>query len=408
MALLQRLLSFGLVPLIALVALQLFSPGTLHDVRDTLLSYINVGAAPLARSDTPLIVTAFPHFSHYEKIAKVAVGLAELGYPITFITGRIFEKEASSLHPNIKYYPQLGEADKLSEEDYKTFASLPPGSEEAELFIQKAAIVDGMKASHDTLQQVFRDFRAQYGDSKPLLSFYDSVVVGHIPVLLGAPGIRPDASFAIGIHPITLDSNDTYPFHIDKLPEKGPDARAIHWKAYQARHEHYRTREFDLYWWAKLRELGAIQDTYPSFLHGVVALPEHLMALGVPEFEFPRSDLRSNLHYFGALKSAKKTAPKPADLPSWWDDLAKAKKEGKKIVAVSQGTVEINFNDLLVPTLEALKDRDDVLVIASTVVMEPEDVPDLVLPANARAAKFIPYDDLLPLVRPPLYLTGLC
>ncbi|KAH7353160.1 hypothetical protein BKA66DRAFT_553835 [Pyrenochaeta sp. MPI-SDFR-AT-0127] len=400
----QRLLSLALVPIIALLVLQILSPNVFQNAHTFLQPYIS-STSPRhhkdlipSRFETPLIVSAFPHWSHYEKIAKIAVILADLGYPITFITGRIFEKEASNLHPNITYYPLLGKADKITEEEFQTFISLPSGSEEAELYLQKVALVDNMPATHETLQQVFQKFRGRYGVKKPLLSFFDIVVMGHLPILLGAPGIKPDVSFAVSCHPLSIDSNDTYPFHVDKLPETGPDAKRIHWRAYQDRHQHYRTRELDLYLWKKLQNLGAVQDTYPSMLHAMGTLPDHLMTLGIPEFEYPRSDLRKNIHYFGALQAAQIDSAQEDILPLWWDDLAIAKQEGKKIVAVSQGTVATNLNDLLIPTLKALEDRKDVLVIASTVVVEPSEVPGLILPANARAAKFVPYNLLLPYI----------
>lgn len=84
--------------------------------------------------------------------------------------------------------------------------------------------------------------------------------------------------------------------------------------------------------------------------------------------------------------------------PDWWGDVARAKQDRKRIVVVSQGTVETNLEDLLLPTLEALKGRDDVLVIASTVVAEPDETPGYRVRGNARVTKFVPYDLLLPYV----------
>jgi hypothetical protein len=407
MAVVHRVLSLGLVPLIALIAMQLYSPNILRDAWNVLLPYLG-GSLPYhdpvfpgnpPRSDTPLFISSITHWSHFEKIAKVAVAVAELGYPITLITGRIFEDKASALHPNIKFHPLQGQDDKLTGEQYAALASMSP--KEAELFMMKIVLVEGMPTTHDTLQQVFRNFRAQHGDDKPLLSFYDMPVTGHLPILLGASGIKPDTSFAIACHPIALDSNDTYPFQVDKMPETGPDARAIHWKAYQDRHENHQTRELDLAWWAKLRDMGAIQDKYPSILHAMASLPEHLMTMGIPEFEWPRTDLRDNIHYFGALKQTRHSDKKmqKLDLPDWWDDVTEAKAHLKKIIVVSQGTVETNLSDLLLPTLEALKDREDVLVIASTVVVDPEEVPGWTVRGNARVTKFVPYELLLPIVR---------
>lgn len=175
----------------------------------------------------------------------------------------------------------------------------------------------------------------------------------------------------------------------------------MHAKAYKEYYSEYYVKELNEAWWAKLREMGAVQDRYPGIMEAFNMAPDHLLTLGIPEFEFPRSDLRSNVHWFGAFKKAgakgddKKKKP---ELPSWWDDIAKAKSEGKKIVAVSQGTVEADLEDVLLPTIEALKERDDVLVIATTVLVEPGDVKNLVVPGNTRVAKFVPYDLLLPLV----------
>lgn len=404
MAVAQRLLFLGIVPLI-IITFHVLYPSVFGNIQESLSSVSNVWrltsvtpVAPLSRSETPLFISAVVHWSHFEKIAKVAVALANLGYPITLITGSIFEKESSNLHPRITFYPLQGGADKLTEEQYATYASLDPGSEEAELFIMKSVLVGGMPAGHDTLQKIFQDFQKQYGDSRPLLSFYDLPVTGHLPILLGAQGVKPDVTFGISCHPIVLDSIDTYPPYVDKMPDSGPNAWELHDRAYGERHNHFRTGQLDLAWWVKLREMGAIQTEYPSILHGMASLPDHLFTMGVPEFEWPRSDLRPNVHYFGGLRQPNATAPSKENLPSWWDEIAQAKKEGKKIVAISQGTVAADMQDLLIPSLEALKDREDVLIIVSTVVMEPDEVPGLVLPANARATKFVPYDLLLPSV----------
>jgi hypothetical protein len=64
------------------------------------------------RSSTPLIISATPEWSHVEKIASVAVALAELGYPITFIVVRKFAAQVSALHPNIHFAPMRGADDK--------------------------------------------------------------------------------------------------------------------------------------------------------------------------------------------------------------------------------------------------------------------------------------------------------
>jgi UDP:flavonoid glycosyltransferase YjiC (YdhE family) len=60
---------------------------------------------------------------------------------------------------------------------------------------------------------------------------------------------------------------------------------------------------------------------------------------------------------------------------------------------VTQGTVaNADFDALLFPTIDALADLD-VLVVGST---GGRDIPQRALPANARIARYLPYDRLLP------------
>jgi hypothetical protein len=403
MAFFQRLLALAFIPIIALVSLQAWYPHTVEHVQDALQPYfsgtalVNLFPEPLPpRSEIPLVITAFPHWSHYEKIAKIAVVLADLGYPITFITGRIFENEASSLHPNITFYAIHGKADKMTAEDYEEMKRFKPGSKEEELFMMQKSFIESMPDQRDTLEHVFQDFSDQYGDTKPLISMFDVPYLAHHPILLGASSVKkPDSSIGLNCHPILLNSIDTFPSHLGRPPHNGPDAQAIHREANKPEHMDFTTREISRAYWKKIQELGATKDYGWQLYHVLQAVPDHLMTLGVPEFNFPRSDLRPNVHYFGALPSSKRRNT-DVKLPEWWGDIPKAKQEGKKIVAVSQGTVGLNLKDLLIPTLEALKDRDDILVIATTVAVEVADVPGLFIPKNTRAAKFVPYDLLLP------------
>ncbi|MFC5857377.1 glycosyltransferase [Agromyces flavus] len=83
-------------------------------------------------------------------------------------------------------------------------------------------------------------------------------------------------------------------------------------------------------------------------------------------------------------------SPATAELPEWWHEL-----DGDRpVVHVSQGTIDNkDFDRLIRPTLDALADRD-VLVVAATGGRPVWELGEL--PANARAAEFLPYDRLLP------------
>lgn len=114
-----------------------------------------------------------------------------------------------------------------------------------------------------------------------------------------------------------------------------------------------------------------------------------IIASGSPLLDFERTDRPDSLHFVGELRMPTPTSPA---LPAWWRDL-----EGRRVVHVTQGTQNIDPADLIRPTLEALADRDDLLVVVATGV-PGDDEPPFPVPSNTRVAGFLPYTELLPLV----------
>jgi MGT family glycosyltransferase len=110
----------------------------------------------------------------------------------------------------------------------------------------------------------------------------------------------------------------------------------------------------------------------------------------VETFEYPRASLPPQVHYIGPL-----LPDRAADqqLPSWWADVKAAKAAGTPVVLVTQGTIATDPSELISPTLRALE-FEDVFVVATGV---ESTVPES-LPPNARAAEFVPFVPLMPLV----------
>src|SRR5262249_17566681 len=118
-----------------------------------------------------------------------------------------------------------------------------------------------------------------------------------------------------------------------------------------------------------------------------VELADAYMQLTVPGFEFPRVLPRS-VRFVGALPAV----PNQAPLPPWAPELD----GGHKVVLVTQGTVANNdFGMLVAPTLAALADERDLLVVVTTGGRPVEAIPGSV-PANVRLATFLPFEWLLP------------
>jgi UDP:flavonoid glycosyltransferase YjiC (YdhE family) len=111
----------------------------------------------------------------------------------------------------------------------------------------------------------------------------------------------------------------------------------------------------------------------------------------VPGLEYPRGDLPPQVHFVGRLALPAATDPV---LPSWWPDLTAARAAGQPVVHVTQGTLDLVLDDLVKPAIAGLG-TDDVLIVCSTGAAPQTRIG--ALPANARAAPFLPYDRLLPL-----------
>lgn len=117
----------------------------------------------------------------------------------------------------------------------------------------------------------------------------------------------------------------------------------------------------------------------------------HLQAC-VPEFEYPRQDLPSEVRFVGALRPEPATVPK---LPPWWAEFLA---DDRPAVLVRQGTLRPDLTELVLPTIAALVGAG-LQVVVTTGAGSMADlraglrhgVPDWL-----RVARWIPYEDVLP------------
>jgi len=122
---------------------------------------------------------------------------------------------------------------------------------------------------------------------------------------------------------------------------------------------------------------------YANFFYDFYDNPDKVLATSIPEFDYYRSDLPSSIEYIGPILPTKSN---DFITPKWWPELD----SGKKIVLVNQGTLSMDISDLILPTIEALR-NEDCIVIAVPVKEEIKDLPD-----NVRISEFVPFASLLP------------
>lgn len=374
----------GLVPL--LFAVLYFQLGNLTSIFNHATQIL--GQQP-ALTKPPIIMAATPAFSHMEKITTITQGLIARGYPVHFISGPEFADYIESI--GATYIGIEGQGPQiLSNEDLGQFISLR--GDEQEVFAFKNIFIKTVPAQYRTLQRTFREFRDQYGEKEKMIFLFDCTFGGLGPVIHGAPGLRPDASIAIGLAPYAAASNDTFPFRSGRYPDTSPESQKVHFEAQQAHsREHPIDTPVKAAIDALLVEMGATTTT-PSLYDMMVRASDVYLQYGVPAFEWERSDWRPHLRFMGAPVAV---GIAEHSLPEWWGDVLEAKAAGKKIVAVSSSSVVYDTSALIKPALQAFGAREDVLVVATLVTSDVE-MLDFDIPANARVAKFIPLDLALP------------
>jgi UDP:flavonoid glycosyltransferase YjiC (YdhE family) len=83
--------------------------------------------------------------------------------------------------------------------------------------------------------------------------------------------------------------------------------------------------------------------------------------------------------------------PNQAEIPSWAHDLDGS----RKVVLVTQGTLtNDDFGELVLPTLQALANEPDILVVVTT-GGRPVETLEGPLPKNVRVARYLPFEWVL-------------
>ncbi|KAI1390517.1 glycosyltransferase family 1 protein [Hypoxylon trugodes] len=231
-----------------------------------------------------------------------------------------------------------------------------------------------------------------YGASLPNGLKVEDVLLGSACVSVTVPAIR-----SIDLPPVG------YPFSFDPSIE-GRARNAKLWERSWTPKARNLTALLD----TKMREAGASRTVNEVFLSGAnYKCYETIFQLGVPGFEYPRSDWPSGFKFAGLVqgppKSAPQAPPKDPDFP-WWPEIVANSSlpptKRKKIILVAQGTVEIDPHDLIIPTLRAFADKaDSVLIIAilgwKDAYLSPELYGSDEVPTNARIADYLSYDAAL-------------
>lgn len=319
-----------------------------------------------------------PIQGHVAPIIAIARDLVSRGHRVTVLTGSRFRdavEAAGATHRalgGIADYDDRVMQDLLPDRDrYRGIAKLQYDVQT--IFVR-------------TMPDQFAGLESAIAASAPDAILVESAFAGVFPLLLagrsdGRPAHPP--VLAVGVLPLGQTSADVAPYGLGLLPMPGVLGRLRN-RVLNAVVQRIAFRATQRLANDVMHSLG--RPKLPTFVLDSSRLHDRFLQLSAEQFEPPRRDLSPNLRFVGTVLPP---APEAGPLPEWWPELDGA----RPVVHVTQGTIDNKDLDRLIrPTLEGLADRD-VLVIVSTGGRPVDELGEL--PANARAAEFLPYDLLM-------------
>jgi UDP:flavonoid glycosyltransferase YjiC (YdhE family) len=337
-----------------------------------------------------VVIGALPFVSHFTPMRTIAQHLVALGYQVTLITSSCFRPSIEAIGATC-FVPS--EWKDFDESSLSPSSSIPASTGPVPRINLVASLwfINAIPLQFNAVQEILKSSHAE-NPSRPVVLLPESSFLVSLPILLGAPGWRPKGVISVGNIPILDVSADTPPPSSGLVPDSSPKGRKRNEELNKAYLESTTILRTELK--TVLRSLGA-KETDQYRQNAVLNLSTIYLQLCPESLEYPRSNAPPTLRFTGGLPRPKQQHLDPSQLPDWWSEIVC--RGTTKLVAVSQGTVATRPEALIIPTLEALKDQHNILVVVALGKRGATLPAEYSIPKNARVADWIPFDSLLPI-----------
>ena len=330
-----------------------------------------------------ILFANFPADGHFNPLTGLAVHLKNLGHDVRWYTGRKYEDKLTKL--GIPFYPlkraidfSVGEPDQIFPER-KHFKSQVA---KLKFDIKHAFVLRGPEYYRD-IEEINRSFSFDI-----MISDNCFTGISFVKQLLEKPVI------AIGVVPLPETSKDLPPSGLGLTPSSTFFGKRI---------QDLMRLLTDKFVFGESKKL--IDHIYDG--HGMKKIKGNLFDVicreadlllqsGTPGFEYYRSDLGKNVRFIGPLLPYNEKKKQRYQLPPAYNHYHKK-------ILVTQGTVETDVEKIIVPTLEAFK-NSDVLVVVTTGGSKTQELRVRYPYANVLIEDFIPFSDIMPTC--DLYVTN--
>jgi UDP:flavonoid glycosyltransferase YjiC (YdhE family) len=316
------------------------------------------------------LVMTGPYAGHVTPFVPIARRLVERENEVVWITGREYRVQVEAT--GARFHPLPKESDPNGMDVYEFYPELKKlkGLGQMRWWV-KHVFLDASFREIEAIGTVLADFPAE-------VLVGDSVTAG----LYLRSEMRGPPSAEISVLPLCLPSCDAAPYGLGLLPGDScltrTRNRLLNLLIFRGLLRDITTHTNDI-----RRRLGLKPLTGPLFerMYETISL---VMVISTPAFEYPRRDQPGHFHFVGPILREPDRAFQP---PAWWHNLSGP----EPVVLVNQGTIAKVLDDLIVPTIQGVKDQQ-----MQVVAVPVQDNQLGELPPNVHADTFIPFDHLLP------------
>jgi MGT family glycosyltransferase len=324
-----------------------------------------------------ILLASTPATGHLNPLLAIGRFLIAEGHEVAFLSGSALRSPIERIGARFYAFPAGADFDLR---DFATVApelkTIPPGPEWFRVAMERV-FVDAIPAQHKGMQQALQEFPAD-------IIIGDDMLFGVLPMLLGPRSKRPPIALC-GTSFLHWRRDDGAP-HFFGLPPATTQAERDEYAAIYREHDRLIYQPVSERLNRLLQTLG-VGPLSMTLFDSVVDLADAYLQLTVPSFEFPR-DFPQSVRFVGRPP----IIPHQAPLPPWAHELDGS----RKVVLVTQGTLaNHNFGLLIGPTLAALANEPDLLVVATTGGRPVDAIPGPI-PANARLSQYLPFEWILP------------
>ncbi|KAK8055661.1 hypothetical protein PG993_000888 [Apiospora rasikravindrae] len=369
-----------------------------------------MGDNPAPKPQRPVILVVCHTLSgHLQPLIRIAHGLSSRGWDVAFLgpTAHRTRIEAAGA----EFFALQGIADLNDQAYYANPNHLAPGYKA--LPWTKRGKIDLRLQCLETLPTQWENFKSTLAAlhererGRRVLIVAEAFFLGILPLKYGAalpPGVPVPRTVCVSITVPAIRNADLPPFAYAAPFDQSEAGRARN----RALWDKWTESAADLtdLLDRQLLAAGAVRGTGETILAGAnYRCHEAVYQVGVPGFEYPRSDWPEGFRFVGLVQGTPRGTVLPDPHFKWWDELKAnsaldaADPKRKRVLVVAQGTVEVNPHDLIIPTIRAFEGRDEDVVVVAILGWKDasldEFMPDGGVPGNARVADYLNYDAVL-------------